>query len=214
MRLTKLEAILNRDHLQLLGAGQSGDEFRVLVGNAGSKFWEVFSNSEEYADGHADPLDRWSKRIGDQIAKTTGAQVTYPFEGPPYAPFLDWAGETGQVSRSPLSIFIHHEHGLWHAYRFMLSFDRIAEDFADPDASLSPCGSCSEKPCLSSCPVSAFSDGHFDVEKCMSYLKSDENSDCRRYGCVARQACPVMPQNRYIPEHAKFHMQAFVSTDV
>lgn len=211
MRLTELEATLDCHHLLLLGAGHSDNEFRVLVGNAGSGFWEVFSNSAEYADGHSNPLDRWSKRIGDQIAKLTGAQVTYPFEGPPYAPFLDWAGETGRVSRSPLSIFIHHQHGLWHAYRFMLSYDQIAEDFSDPGAGLSPCGSCIEKPCLSACPVYAFNDGHYAVGKCMSYLNSDENSDCRRFGCAARKACPVMPQNRYIPEHAKFHMQAFVS---
>jgi hypothetical protein len=214
MCLTELEALLDSHKLQLLGVYQRDNEFRVLVGNAGSGFWEVFANSEEYADGFSDPLDRWSKRIGDGLADFTGAEVTYPFEGPPYAPFLDWAGETGRVSRSPLSIFIHHKHGLWHAYRFMLSFDQVAEDYPVPEQFPSPCESCSEKPCLSACPVSAFSDGHFDVEKCMSYLKSDENSDCRRYGCVARQACPVMPQNRYIPEHAKFHMQAFVSNDI
>ena len=33
----------------------------VLVGNIGSSYWPLFSQSTEYLDGAADPLDRWSR---------------------------------------------------------------------------------------------------------------------------------------------------------
>ncbi|WP_424947191.1 hypothetical protein [Candidatus Spongiihabitans sp.] len=36
----------------------------ILFGNAGSSFWECFSGSREVADGQADPLNRWSQRVG------------------------------------------------------------------------------------------------------------------------------------------------------
>jgi Fe-S-cluster-containing dehydrogenase component len=150
------------------------------------------------------------------VAERTGARVIYPFDGPPYPPFLEWAGETGHASPSPLDKFIHHQHGLWHAYRFSLEFAHVAEnvlaeDFRARQAPSSPCASCSEKPCLTACPVDAFAQGKYDVDRCMVYLNSDEDSDCRRFGCVARMACPVGPENRYIQDHAQFHMQAFVS---
>jgi hypothetical protein len=31
-------------------------------------------------------------------------------------------------------------------------------------------------------------------------------------GCLARRACPVAPDQRYVQDHAAFHMQAFANS--
>ena len=40
----------------------------ALFGNAGSSIWEAFAASPEFEDKLPDPLDRWSKRVGDAWA--------------------------------------------------------------------------------------------------------------------------------------------------
>jgi len=56
----------------------------ALVGNRGSSYWPVFERSFEYLDGRPHPLDRWSRRIGEQLADELGAPAIFPFAGPPY----------------------------------------------------------------------------------------------------------------------------------
>ena len=46
----------------------------VLVGNIGSSYWPIFSQSAEYLDGAADPLDRWSQRVANEIAAELAVQ--------------------------------------------------------------------------------------------------------------------------------------------
>ena len=204
--------------LVVLGAlGQTGPNRQsslVLVGNTGSDIWAGFVESPEFADGDPDPLDRWSRRIGEAVAADLGAEVIFPFEGPPYPPFLDWARESGKAFPSPLSMFIHREHGLWHAYRFALRMKvhHAADDRRNPASS--PCLTCTGQPCLDACPVDAFSDGHYRVEDCISFLAADEETGCREKGCRARRACPVAGQNHYRSEHARFHMDAFVNSNI
>jgi hypothetical protein len=45
----------------------------ALVGNIGSSYWPVFSQSREFLDGEADPLDRWSRRVAEAIAAELNA---------------------------------------------------------------------------------------------------------------------------------------------
>jgi len=184
----------------------------LLIGNGGSSLWSAFSGSPEYQDGIADPLDRWSKRVGDRIASKLGGGAIFPFDGPPYPPFLSWAGKTGQVLPSPLSMFLHARFGLWHAYRFALAIPELQEDLdlAVESEFTSPCLSCVDQPCLQACPVSAFDSKSYRVIQCMDYLVADMESACRRLGCEARRACPVGTEFTYLPQHAKFHMDAFM----
>ena len=80
--LSEIQSSLEPFGLDILGINES--QGRVLVGNAGSRFWRVFTQSTEFQDGDSDPLDRWSLRIGQQVAAKLGARVLFPFEGPPY----------------------------------------------------------------------------------------------------------------------------------
>jgi len=184
----------------------------LLIGNGGSSLWPVFSRSAEFADGGADPLDRWSLRVGNELAATLGGRAIFPFEGPPFPPFLSWAAKTGTAVSSRLSLFTHLGFGLWHAYRFALA---VPESPGRPPTGRefeSPCLQCVEQPCLAACPVSAFSGPAYRSDLCIDYLHNDADSACRRLGCASRRACPAGRAYTYVPEQARFHMDAFVKS--
>src|SRR6185295_7693178 len=141
------------------------------------------------------PLDRWSRRTIDGIAATLGAIALYPFAGPPWLPFQRWAQRGDQVFISPLGILIHPDWGLWHAYRGALAFAEVI-DLPEPYRRPSPCESCLDKPCLSACPVDAFTSAGFDVSACVGHISKPGGADCVRIGCRARRACPIGPQYR------------------
>lgn len=184
----------------------------LLVGNAGSAMWEKFRTSPEHIDGKPNGLDRWSTRVGLELAAEVGGQAVFPFDGPPYPPFLQWASRTGQAFTSPISLSIHRQYGLWHAYRFALLFPCRSIEEMDVDETASPCESCRDQPCLRSCPAHAFSAGIYRVEECVDYLRQDAVSPCRSEGCAARHSCPEAREFHYDPEHARFHMNAFLKS--
>lgn len=197
------------DELNRIAPGSMPGSIVVLAGNAGSDMWTHFSQSPEFGDSRPDPLDRWSRRVGRRIADEVGAAVLFPFDGPPYKPFLSWARRSGRVSQSPISISIHHEHGLWHAYRFALvAPDLPAANFVE-NTLPSPCLSCADQPCLRACPVGAFDGSAFDSRRCTNHLLAVPEADCNTGGCLARSSCPSRPELQYVRSHAQFHMQAF-----
>ena len=196
----------------LIARGGFFDDSRsiVLVGSAGSAFWPAFKASPEYSDGRENPLDRWSERIGNDIAAMFGAECVFPFGEAPYHPFLRWSQRAEPVLPSALGILIHPEFGLWHAYRFALLLPAPLAVDSDIVAAERACDSCAGKPCLSACPVGAFSTDGYDVEVCYRYLAANPDSDCNTAGCLARRSCPEAAELRYADEHAAFHMSAFV----
>ena len=191
------------------GNRQSAKEL-LMIGNGGSSFWAVFSNSPEYCDGGADPLDRWSRRVGAQLAVELGGLAVFPFDGPPYFPFQRWAQKTGRVAPSKISMVMHTRFGLWHAYRFALALPEPTGGLAPQPDFTSPCTDCPDRPCLQVCPVAAFNGESYAVDQCVDYLARDSQTACRTLGCEARRACPVDEGFTYLPQHARFHMDAFV----
>lgn len=177
----------------------------LMVGHAGSELWAPFDVART---GGSDPLDRWSREILDGVAEFLGGSAILPSDGPPYQPFQRWAMRAEPVFASPLGILIHPDFGLWHGYRGALIFaDRL--ELPERESRASPCESCADRPCLSACPVNAF-DGHaYDVPACRTYLQSDGGRACMAGSCLARRACPVGPDYRYVAEQARFHMEAF-----
>jgi hypothetical protein len=181
----------------------------ALIGVAGQRGWDAFAASEEAHDGLDHPLDRFSRRVVDGLARELGAIALYPFGGPPYFPFQQWARRAEPVHPSPIGMLIHPTYGLWHSYRGALGF-REALDVPAWDASPSPCDSCAERPCLSACPVGAFSSTGYDVAACAAHLRSAEGSECTERGCLARRACPPGAEHAHGAEQAAFTMRAFL----
>jgi hypothetical protein len=181
----------------------------VLVGMAGRDGWPAFAASAEARDGADHPLDRWSRRVIDALARELGAVALYPFGGPPHWPFQQWARRAEPVHPSPIGILIHPAYGLWHSYRGALGFAE-AIDVPPLEASPSPCDTCRGRWCLSGCPVGAFSVDGYDVGACAAHLKSAAGVGCMTGGCLARRACPVGAHHAHGPEQASFTMPAFL----
>ena len=207
-----LRGITRLSQQEIESCGFSSDRPSIaLVGNIGSSYWPVFSHSDEYLDGEPDPLDRWSRRVAEVIAAEFPVHPVYPFEGPPYYPFLQWAQRAEALAQSPIGIMIHPEYGLWHSYRFALLGAEF-EAAQAPPLQESPCLRCQPQPCLHSCPVDAYDDNGYDVERCAGYLWRTPQAECHDRGCIARYACPVAPQLSYVAEQGRFHLRAFLET--
>lgn len=178
----------------------------ILVGNAGPDMWRVFADQ---MPDNPNPMDAWSKAIIDEIATRFNATAVYPFEGPPYHPFQKWAMKADSVYTTPIGPLIHPTYGMWHAYRgALLLEDHI--NLPDLNSDTSPCETCADKPCLTTCPVGAFTTDGYDVPGCRAHIGSANGSDCLNNGCLARRACPVGQDYIYEPAQAVFHMGHFL----
>jgi hypothetical protein len=182
----------------------------ILIGNVGSELWDK-SGAEIAAMDGQDPLDRWTRQVVDPIARSMDGIALYPFTGPPCWPFQRWAERAEGVRSSPLGIQIHPDYGLWHAYRAAILL-RSEIDLRCEEQQ-HPCDTCVDRPCLTHCPVNAFSTVGYDVDRCIDHVVAVqcESGSCSNVGCLARLACPVGVKWRYQVDHARFHMTAFVT---
>lgn len=176
----------------------------LVIGSAGPAMWRRFS-AERPAGPN--PLDRWTKERLSPIAAELGLLAHFPFDKPPL-PFQRWAKRAAPLFPSPLGLLIDPYYGLWHALRGAFVSDR---DITLPSRvdSASPCQSCVAKPCLSACPVGAFTGSGLDVGRCAGHIATAAGTPCMEGGCRAREACPVGRAFRYDDEQVRFHMQAF-----
>ncbi len=211
----KILGVLEVDEEERLPALPDGETARqlLLIGNAGPEMWPVFSVSAEYADGTDNPLDRWSQRVAEQLSGEFAVTPLFPFGGPPHWPFVSWAKRARACHSSPLGMALHPRYGLWHAYRFALLTDalpELAEHLSETvNDSAADCVDCSQ-PCLSACPVDAFTGQQYLYKTCAEFLASEPNHHCNHFGCAARRACPVGEEYLYPAAQAAFHTEVFV----
>jgi ferredoxin len=177
----------------------------VIVGNVGGAIWHRFRAVQPAGP---DPLDTWTRSVLEPIARHFGAGFVHPSDEP-FQPFQRWAQRADDVWQSPIGLLVHPDHGLWHAYRGALLFPVAIDGLPPIGARTSPCVGCPQ-PCLSTCPVGAFTPGHYDVEACTGHVRSGAEPACLERGCAARRACPVGVSDRYGPDQMRFHMSAFV----
>jgi len=177
----------------------------VLAGNAGPRMWRAFDAARA---GSELTLDQWCARVLAEVAGRLRARAVYPFQRP-YLPFQRWAARAEACHVSPLGLLVHPDYGLWHGYRGALLF-ATAIALPPPDRRPSPCASCAARPCLSACPAGAFDGKNYDVASCARHLAAAPAPACMGIGCLARHACPVGDDWRYVPEQAHFHMRAFL----
>ena len=179
----------------------------LLLGPAGPAMWQAFRAAPEAADGLADPLDRWSRRVVGGLADRFGGAAFFPFGGPPWHPFQRWAARGEGAVVSPVAMQASPSRGLWASYRGALGF---AVRLALPQRSVAgPCLGC-PAPCLTACPIDAFAGGTYDVPACVAHVLGDAGADCRG-GCLVRRACPAGATMELPAAQRAFHMSAFLA---
>ncbi|MBK8457682.1 MAG: 4Fe-4S dicluster domain-containing protein [Phyllobacteriaceae bacterium] len=181
----------------------------LLIGNGGGAMWREFSAwLDRQPDIMADPLDSWTVETIGGLAAHYGARAVYPNDRP-WHPFQRWAMRAEGLKASPLGVLMHPEYGLWHAYRAALLFD-VELSIQAPQAMNHPCDQCVDQPCLTACPVGAYSLSGFDAAACAAHLRSADIEERPHGGCSARNACPVGAAYRYAPAQQAFHKRAFM----
>ena len=178
----------------------------VLIG-ADATFWGIFTASPEYKNNVPNPVDTWSKRIITRLAD--GQPTVYPSDGPPYAPFIQWALGSDQFFQSPVGMMVHQKAGLMISIRGAI---KLSQPYLAPTPSAaSPCVTCVKKPCLTACPVGALGqDTAYDVPACKAYLNSAEGTDCMTRGCAVRRTCPISQRFDRPAAQSAYHMSVFI----
>lgn len=212
LALPTLEARLAEDWLEVLGGfavaeGEpgfpAGARTLLMLGPKEPGFWPHLTAQPEW--GAPDPVDRWSRRVIGRIACDLGAKALFPFGGPPYHPFYQWALRTGRVWDSPVRLLVHSGQGLMVSFRGALA---LRETVDVPPPADRPCGTCAA-PCLSACPAGALTGAGYDVPACHAFLDGPEGAECLTGGCLVRRACPVSQSYARLPEQSAYHMGQF-----
>ena len=164
----------------------------ALISPTEPQFWSHFCESTEWRDGKSDPVDRWSKRVLDEIAATYDGVAYFPFGGPPFYPFYSWAIRSGAFSASPVAFLADGTAGLFSSFRGAIAL-RMAPDVKLPPP---PCATCLTKPCVTACPASALVPAGYDVAACHGYLSGAEGAGCLNNGCAVRRSCPIGSSER------------------
>jgi hypothetical protein len=178
----------------------------IVIGNIGSSMWPGF---REHESPGPNPLDRWTRQVLQPIAERFGATYVHPSDEP-FQPFQRWARMADDVWQSPIGLLVHPTFGLWHAYRGAFLFGDEITGLPLVGSGSDPCLTCAEQPCLSACPVDAFTADGYDTDACAGHVRSGSEPMCLDEGCAARCACPVGVEFRYGHDQMRFHMEAFV----
>lgn len=177
----------------------------LMLGPAEPGFWSHATAQAEFADGAADPLDRWSSRTIAALAARFGGAAHFPFGGPPHRPFYAWALRTGRAWAAPVGFLVHDAAGLLVSYRGAIALpDRLALPPAPP----CPCDGCA-RPCLRACPPGALTATGYDVPACHAFLDTPDGAACMTGGCRVRTSCPVSRSYARLPEQSAYHMRLF-----
>lgn len=139
-------------------------------------------------------VERWaSAQLGD-----TRREIVYP--GPAPVGLQALGRLAGWHHDSPFMVGINTGWGPWFAYRAVLLADSELAP-TPPMEGGSPCLGCSAKPCVTTCPAGAMSEGRFDLAACIDHRRAP-GSSCADT-CLARLACPVRPEHRYPVEQIR-----------
>ncbi len=178
----------------------------ILIGHGGTSFWEALKamGVEPYRQEEQHPVDDFTVATVQQFMREEHLACAYEIIYPgTYTISLQELGKlAGWHHSSPFMVGINPTFGSWFAYRAVVLANTDLP-LSTPVSSSPPCDSCSDKPCISTCPAHALDGGEFHLLKCVSY-RQEEASVCKNT-CVARRSCPVGEEHRYSDEQMQYH---------
>ena len=144
--LRTVQRILNKNSLDIVGYFNPDGSDNIcskvrtilLIGPEEPYFWDVFKKSREYKDNKENPLDRWSKKIIEEIAIKLNARSFFPFETP-FQPFINWAKKCSTMGSSPVRLLVHKEKGLFISFRGALGINEYIESPNNSKDICTPC---------------------------------------------------------------------------
>lgn len=195
----------------LLATGVPLADYRrlALVGHGGRRLWAALT---AWGMQTADPVDHYSRTITRQFIRDylDDPPVCWLYPQTDYlVPLQQLGALAGWSHPSPLGLGIHPAFGVWFAYRaaFLTTADLpLRVEPVRP----SPCATCTDKPCITTCPVSAVQWSRFDVDGCARYRLRDHSPCADR--CLARLACPFFPEHRYTRAQMQYHYRHSLET--
>jgi len=213
-KINSIQQFLSINGLEVVGSFRPKDNIKklekiktiLLIGPNEPNFWNIFVKSEEYNDKKPHPMDRWSRRLLEEIAGKEKVTTYFPFDKKNIWPFYSWALECTEINASPVKLLVHNKKGLFLSFRGAIGLDF---EIKNKRKFKEICQNC-HKPCLTSCPVSALTAKGYNVESCKKYVRSEKGNECR-YGCLVRRSCPF-GSNFRLPEQSAFHMHEFLKS--
>ena len=181
----------------------------VLIGHGGKRLWERLQARGMVT---ADPVDHFSilltrQFIQDYLDNSPALRI-YP--DTQYVIPLQKLGEAARWSfPSPLGSGISPKYGVWFAYRAAFLIDADLPLVSEAPA-LSPCDSCKQKRCVSACPAGAIRRDAVDTKRCAHYRLQLQSPCTER--CLARLACPFVPEHRYTASQLEYHYRQSLET--
>lgn len=181
----------------------------LLLGSGGKMLWSVL---QKQGLEQTDPVDNFSLALTARFVRDYLEPAPYfiLYPGPYPVPLQQFGALAGWHQPSPLGIGINARFGLWFAYRvaFLTSLELPLVSLSPPasfsPSSPSPCASCADKPCITSCPARAVSaEEAFSIPACTAF-RLQQDSDCAEQ-CLARLACPVASEHRYSQAQLRYH---------
>jgi len=178
----------------------------LLFGHGGRQMWQALAGSAFRHD--EDPVDGFSSDVVARFFSEENPGNSYTLLFPQKQgtkqgtiPLQQLGKLAGWHHASPFRIGVNVRWGSWFAYRAVALADTAFTPTA-PVPEPSPCESCTDKPCLSACPVTS-SCGDIKLDDCMGHRVAAASSCANT--CLARLACPVMQEARYSDEQIAYH---------
>jgi hypothetical protein len=190
--------------LALRGTEQERFRQLILVGHRGRDFWRALQSRGMHG---AHPVDQF---VTECIAAwmngpLRGAAWRQVFPGPQTVGLQRLGSLAGWHQASPFWVGVNSAWGSWFAYRAVVLTDTALPTTTRLEAP-SPCNSCQDKPCIRACPAGALASaqtGAWQLQTCLDFRKQ-AHSPCQDR-CLARNACPVGPEQRYSDEQIAYH---------
>lgn len=178
----------------------------LLIGHAGTRFWESLRENRPDFKGQVDPVDNYSAEVTQQAIDkhlpNVNKQRLFPWDDCPVN-LMALGREFAWHSPSPLGMGIHETYGLWSAYRAIWWLDTHWDDRVLSPAT-NVCAQCETQECVSACPAQAIDHAKTpDLGRCADY-RLGVASPCEST-CLSRMACPYAVEHRYSAPQMRYH---------